>query len=63
MPNNTHTYKISAFRYFLRQDFIVFTENNLDEDLDNIREIALSNDFNVQHVKKVIVHVVKNNNL
>lgn len=54
------TYKISFFGFFIRRAFTVCTENNLYNELNNIRRSAHIDCFKVQHINKLIMDIAKN---
>lgn len=41
----------------MRPVFLVYSEINLDNELDNICRIDYNNDFNVQYINKLVVDI------
>lgn len=55
------THKILTYKFFIRRAFLVCTENNLDNKLDNACRIA-HNGFKVTQINKLIVDIANNKN-
>lgn len=54
--------KFQPIDEFMRRAFLVCTRNNLDNELDNIREITFNNGFKVEHIKLLILNILNYKN-